>query len=103
MLTTTTKANYTFTTDGTGLWGCEEGRTVTITGFDVQRYDAEDAAEYDWCEEGDIMHVSVEHDSTWDVYTDKGFREAARFVTGIADLDFTEQGMQHNGIASMEI
>jgi hypothetical protein len=84
------------------LWGCDE-RTVTITGFEVIRSDAEDAAEYDWCEEGDIMHVSVEHDSTWDVYTDKGFREAARFVTGIADLDFTEQGMQQDGIASMEI
>ena len=103
MLTTTTKANYTFTTHGDGLWGCEDGRTVTITGFTVERYDAEDAKEYDWCEEGDIMHVSVMHDSTWDVYTDKGFREAARFVTGIADLDFTEQGMQEDGIASMEV
>jgi hypothetical protein len=95
-------ANYTFTTHGDGLWGCDE-RTVTITGFNVERYTAEDAAQYDWCEEGDIMHVSVMHDSTWEVYTDKGFREAARFVTGIADLDFTEQGMQEDGIASMEV
>jgi hypothetical protein len=84
------------------LWGCDE-RTVTITGFTVTRYTAEDAAEYDWCEAGDIMHVSVMHDSTWDVYTDTGFREAARFVTGIADLCFTEQGMQEDGIASMEV
>jgi hypothetical protein len=97
------KANYTFTTHGDGLWGCEEGRKITISGFNVQRYTAEDAAEYDWCNEGDIMHVSVEHDSTWDVYTDTGFREAARFVTGIADLDFTEQGMQDDGCASMEV
>ena len=98
------KANYTFTTHGDGLWGCEQGREVTITGFTVDRYTAEQAADYgDWCVEGEISHVSVEHDSTWDVYTDKGFREAARFVTGIADLDFTEQGMQDDGYASMEV
>jgi hypothetical protein len=96
-------ANYTFTTHGDGLWGCDE-RTVTITGFTVTRYTAEDIADgVDWAAEGDIAHVSVMHDSTWDVYTDTGFREAARFVTGIADLCFTEQGMQEDGIASMEV
>jgi hypothetical protein len=98
------KANYTFTTHGDGLWGCEEGRKITISGFTVQRYTAEDIADgADWAVEGDIAHVSVEHDSTWDVYTDTGFREAARFVTGIADLDFTEQGMQDDNYASMEV
>jgi len=94
----------TFTTKGDGYWNCEAGRTVTITGYDIQRYTAEQARKYgDWCVEGAIAHVSVQHDSTWDVYTDTGFRDAARAVTGIKDLDFTEQGMQENGSASMEV
>ena len=94
---------HTFKTSGDGLWGCEAGRVVTISGFTVDRYTADQAARYgDWCEEGAIAHVSVEHDSTWDVYTDTAFRDAARKVTGIADLSFTEQGMQDDGYASME-
>ena len=96
-----TTANYTFTTSGTGLWGCEAGRTITITGFTVAYASAEDAADWD-VEEGSVAHVSVAHDSTWDVYTDDGFEAAARAVTGIADLTFTEQGMQEDGLASME-
>lgn len=94
----------TFELAGDGLWGAEAGRKVTITGYDVQRYTAEDEENYgDWCKEGAIQHVSVEHDSTWDVYTDSAFVAAAREVTGIAGLDFTEQGMQDNGLASMEV
>ena len=96
--------NITFKLAGDGLWGAEADRTVTLTGFDVRRYTAEDAATYgDWCEEGAIAHVYVEHDSTWDVYTDSAFVQAARDFTGIADLDFTEQGMQDDGYASMEV
>ena len=96
-----TTANYTFTTSGTGLWGCEAARTVTITGFTVERVDAEEAESWG-VEEGSVAHVSVEHDSTWDVYTDDGFEAAAQAVTGIANLTFTEQGMQEDGMASME-
>ena len=95
---------YTFQLAGDGLWGAEADRTVTLTGFDVRRYTAEDAAECgDWCVEGEIAHVAVLHDSTWDVYTDSAFVQAARDFTGIADLDFTEQGMQDDGYASMEV
>ena len=95
---------YTFQLAGDGLWGAEADRTVTLTGFDVRRYTAEDVAECgDWCVEGDIAHVTVTHDSTWDVYTDSAFVQAARDFTGIADLDFTEQGMQDDGYASMEV
>ena len=94
----------TFKLAGDGLWGAEAGRTVTLTGFDVRRYTAEDVAECgDWCVEGEIAHVAVTHDSTWDVYTDSAFVAAAQKFTGIADLDFTEQGMQDDGYASMEV
>lgn len=98
--------NYTFKTAGDGLWGCEAGRTVTITGFDIQYWDDELLEDFDIDDDryraGDIFHVTVEHDSTWNVYTDSGFVEAARRVTGIPSLDFTEQGMQDDGAASME-
>ena len=96
-----TKTNYTFATSGTGMWGCERGRKITNEGFTVTYVDAEEAASWDVAE-GSVAHVSVKHNSTWDVYTDDGFTKAARAVTGIADLCFTEQGMQEDGLASME-
>lgn len=94
----------TFKLAGDGYWGAEAGRTVTISGYTVRRYTAEDIADgVDWAAEGDIAHVTVEHDSTWDVYTDSAFVAAAQQYTGIADLNFTEQGMQDDNYASMEV
>jgi len=95
---------YTFETLGDGHWGCEAGRAVTITGFSVDYYFDEDYNEVPADHpEAQIGHVTVLHDSDWDVYTDSAFVEAARLVTGILDLDFTEQGMQEPGMASMEV
>ena len=94
----------TFKLAGDGLWGAEAGREVTLTGFDVQYMNSNT---YEPCEEGDdhavIGHVTVDHDSTWDVYTDSAFREAAANYTNIMGLDFTEQGMQNDNQASMEV
>ena len=95
---------HTFKLAGDGYWGAEKGRVVTITGYEVARYTQEQIDDYvDWAKVGDIEHVSVMHNSTWDVYTDSAFVDAARTVTGIADLDFTEQGMQDDNVASMEV
>ena len=95
---------HTFKLAGDGYWGAEKGRVVTITGYEVARYTQEQIDDYvDWAKVGDIEHVSVMHNSTWDVYTDSAFVDAARTVTGIADLDFTEQGMQEDKVASMEV
>ena len=89
---------------GNGLWGAERGRSVTFTGFDIERYTEEEIADWaDWATVGDIRHVWVYHDSTWDVYTDSGFVEAAQRFTGLSTLEFTEQGMQEDGAASMEV
>ena len=94
----------TFKLAGDGYWGAETGRTVTISGFNVMYVDPETYDEVSADAPGAVIgHVSVFHDSTWDVYTDNGFRDAARAVTGITYLGFTEQGMQENGIASMEV
>ena len=94
----------TFTTAGDGFWGCEEGRTVTLHSFSVDYYLDEDYNEVPADHPGaEIGHVTVLHDSDWDVYTDSAFEEAARRFTGIANLTFTEQGMQEPGRASMEV
>ena len=94
----------TFKLAGDGLWGAEAGRSVTITGFSIDYY--VDPKSYETVPANTkgavIGHVTVTHDSTWDVYTDSAFVEAARNFTGIADLDFTEQGMQENNYASLE-
>ena len=94
----------TFTLAGDGYWGAEAGREVTLTGFTVEYMNSET---YEPCEDGDtnsvIGHVIVDHDSTWDVYTDSAFSEASANYTNIMGLDFTEQGMQQDNLASMEV
>ena len=97
-------STLTFKLAGDGYWGAEAGRSVTLTGFTVEYMNRDT---YEPCNEGDdgavIGHVTVEHDSTWDVYTDSAFAEAAANFTNIMGLGFTEQGMQEDGLASMEV
>lgn len=45
--------------------------------------------------------VRVEHDGPWSIYTDTGFEKAISDMVGFK-VDFTEQGMQEDGMASME-
>ena len=87
---------------GDSIWDYKGPRTVTVTNIEVSRYTAEDIADWaDYAKEGDIQHVSVEHDATWNIYTDSGFEDAISEVLGV-EVTFTEQGMQEDGIASME-
>ena len=83
---TATKKLMTFHCKGDGYWGAEKDLEVTIKAFTLDPHN----------------HVTVYHDGPWWVYSDSGFRDAAREYTGIADLDWTEQGMQARGEASME-
>lgn len=89
---------------GDGFWGAEAGREVTLSGFNIDYYLDDD---YNQVSEdhpqAKIGHVTVEHDSTWDVYTDSAFEEAAANFTNIMGLSFTEQGMQQDNKASMEV
>ena len=80
-------------TDGDGLWGCEAGRKINVRGITVinEQYDVDEV----------YTLVNVEHDSTWDIYTDTGFETAISEAVGFA-VTFTEQGMQDDGMASME-
>jgi hypothetical protein len=80
-------------TAGDGLWGCEAGRKINVRGVTVidEQYD----------EDEHYVLVNVEHDSTWDIYTDSGFESAISDAVGFA-VTFTEQGMQDDNMASME-
>ena len=81
----------TFRCTGDGYWGDADGNPPTNLEVKLDSYTLDPH-----------NHVTVYHDGPWWVYTDSAFRDAAREFTGIADLDFTEQGMQAHGEASME-
>ena len=52
-------------------------------------------------EDDGYRKVDVEHDGPWSIYTDSGFAKAISEIVGF-EVDFTEQGMQNDGMASME-
>ena len=80
---------FTVTLAGDSIWGYEGPQTVTVSDISV------------YTDEDDYKSISVEHDTTWDIYTDSGFESAISEKLGYAVM-FTEQGMQEDGIASME-
>ena len=80
---------FTVTLAGDNIWGYAGPSTVTVSSIDV--YEDEDG----------YKSISVEHDTTWDIYTDTGFESAISEKLGYA-VSFTEQGMQEDGVASME-
>jgi hypothetical protein len=84
--------DFVVTTSGDGLWGCEAGRQVHVEGITIIHnvYDSEV-----------YTQVNVAHNSTWDIYTDKGFAKAISEAVGFK-VSFTEQGMQEDELASME-
>ena len=97
----TVETNYftTYETEGAvklagdSIWGYEGKDTVNVNSIQVIKTVSED---------GDYTMVNVGHDTTWDIYTDSGFEAA---ISKLLDLDvtFTEQGMQDDGYASMEL
>ena len=52
-------------------------------------------------EDDGYRKVDVEHDGPWSIYTDSGFEKAISKMVGF-EVSFTEQGMQQDGMASME-
>ena len=47
-------------------------------------------------------NILVYHDGPWNIYGDIGFQKAIKSITSI-DFKFSEQGMQKNKVAHMEI
>ena len=86
--------DFTVTTAGDGYWGCEAGRTVRVTEIALSQF-KDDALDDEY------QSIAVTHDSTWDIYTDSAFEAALCAALGYR-VGFTEQGMQEDGVASME-
>ena len=74
---------------GDSIWGYEGPQTVTVS--DIAVYEDED-----------YKMIDVAHDTTWEIYTDSGFEAAISKALGY-EVQFTEQGMQQDGYASMEL
>ncbi len=87
------ECDFIVETAGDGLWGCEAGRKINVRGITVieEQYDEDEH----WTQ------VNVEHDTTWEIYTDSAFETAISDAVGFA-VRFTEQGMQEDNYASME-
>lgn len=86
------KCNFVALCAGDSIWGDTAKRRVKVSGISVvtNAYDGEL-----------YVNVNVEHNSTWDIYTDSGFEKEISEALGFA-VGFTEQGMQEDEMASME-
>jgi hypothetical protein len=102
-ISTTYNCNVLVQLAGDSIWDCElEAVTVTSIHIHEQWWDELD---------GDSsIHITVcynvngdtEYEDSWRLYTDSGFSDAISALLG-TDVDFTEQGMQEDGCASMEL
>jgi hypothetical protein len=87
------ECDFVVETAGDGIWGCEAGRKINVRGINV--------IEHKFAEGDTWTAINVEHDTTWEIYTDTGFEAAISEALGFA-VRFTEQGMQEDEYASME-
>lgn len=100
----TIKYPFTVTLAGDSIWEYEGSDTVNVTGIDLYYVNEDwDPVEAD-AEGARLLDIHVAHDVTWRIYTDSGFEQAITDKLGLGErVMFTEQGMQENGLASMEI
>lgn len=102
-ISTTYNCNVLVQLAGDSIWDCElEAVTVTSVHIHEQWWDELD---------GDSsIHITVcynvngdeEYEDSWRLYTDSGFADAISTLLG-TEVMFTEQGMQEDGMASMEL
>ena len=83
--------------NGSSIWGYDGDLRVAVSAIDIFEEDYGD---------GDISTmIYVEHNANgngdWRIYTDDGFEDSISKVLGF-DVTFTEQGMQDDGVASLE-
>ena len=99
-ISTTYDCNVEVQLAGDSAWDCEL-EAVTITSVHIhETFDDEDSS----------IHITVcynvdgdeEYEDSWRLYTDSGFSDAVSTLLG-TDVMFTEQGMQEDGCASMEL
>jgi hypothetical protein len=78
--------------DGSSIWDDTTDKEVHVTGISVT---------HNTYDETFSTSVYVQHDSNWEIYTDRGFEAAISNALGF-EVQFTEQGMQEDNLASME-
>lgn len=89
------KCNVAVQLAGDSIWDCEI-EAVTVTSIHIH--------ETFWDEGDSYITINVVHtgeDGSWRMYTDSGFESAISDLLG-CNVSFTEQGMQEDGLASME-
>jgi len=102
-ISTTYDCNVEVQLAGDSCWDCEL-EAVTVTSIHIHET---------WWDELDgdsSIHITVcytvngdtEYEGSWRLYTDSGFVDAISTLLG-TDVMFTEQGMQEDGYASMEL
>jgi hypothetical protein len=91
------KCNVKVQLAGDSIWDEHfKFKTVTIKSIHIAETDYGDYTS---------IHIAVVHtgkEGSWQIYTDSGFEAAVSDLLG-TDVTFTEQGMQDDGYASMEL
>ena len=89
--------------DGTSIWMCTDRVFSHVS--EIRVISVKDNTFLG----GECSYVllEVDHDAPWEIYTDKGFEEGisdllAEEIGFYVEVGFTEQGMQDEGVASME-
>ena len=76
------------------IWNYDGKVDVNVTSIQVYTHFDDDG-------NNSNVDVNVTHNADWNIYTDSGFERAISNLLGF-DVQFTEQGMQDDGYASME-
>jgi hypothetical protein len=101
-VSTTYDCNVEVQLAGDSIWDCEL-EAVTVTSVHIHETFWEDTSTIHIAVCYDVDGVSGEEvEGSWRLYTDSGFTEAISALLG-TDVSFTEQGMQDDGYASMEL
>ena len=101
-VSTTYNCNVEVQLAGDSIWDCElEAVTVTSIHIHENFWDDTSTVHIAVCYDVDGVDGS-EVEGSWRLYTDSGFTEAISTLLG-TDVMFTEQGMQDNNYASMEL
>ena len=102
ILLTEFKCNVDVTLAGDSIWDCEIER-VTITGvYIAETFDEEDGDIYTHIAVAYTVDGNEDYEGSWRLYTDSGFADAISKLL-LTDVIFTEQGMQEDNYASMEL
>ena len=75
---------------------------MRIAKFDITAMGKDDQPKKDTASFGIDVLINIDHDSVWSIYNDKTFEKVASELIGV-DVTFTEQGLQLDGRASMEV